>query len=126
MSELTLTKTRLIGGVWEGVLTGVAGDESPQIAVTHFGENISGVSVTKDHDQWFVRVPVPLERIADGVQTFVISDAATGAVLNDFAFYAGDALAEDIRAEVDLLRAELDMLKQAFRRHCLEVAMADG
>jgi hypothetical protein len=29
-------------------------------------------------------------------------------------------LAEDIRAEMDLLRAELDLLKQAFRRHCVE------
>jgi hypothetical protein len=27
---------------------------------------------------------------------------------------------DDLRAEVDLLRAELDMLKRAFRRHCLE------
>ncbi len=25
-------------------------------------------------------------------------------------------------AEVDLLRSELDMLKRAFRRHCLETA----
>jgi hypothetical protein len=25
-----------------------------------------------------------------------------------------------LRAEVDLLRAELDMLKRAFRRHCVE------
>ena len=33
---------------------------------------------------------------------------------------AGEALAHDIRAEIDLLRAELDMLKRAFRRHCLE------
>jgi hypothetical protein len=29
---------------------------------------------------------------------------------------------DDLRAEVDLLRAELDMLKRAFRRHCLETA----
>jgi hypothetical protein len=29
-------------------------------------------------------------------------------------------LDEDIRAEVDLLRAELDLLKRAFRRHCSE------
>ena len=33
---------------------------------------------------------------------------------------AGEALGDDIRAEVALLRAELDMLKRAFRRHCLE------
>jgi hypothetical protein len=32
---------------------------------------------------------------------------------------SGDALA-DLTAEVALLRAELDQLRQAFRRHCLE------
>jgi hypothetical protein len=47
---------------------------------------------------------------------------ATDAVLASFAFLAGDALSEDIRAEMDLLRDELDMLKRAFRRHCVETA----
>ena len=32
----------------------------------------------------------------------------------------GVAMEDDVRAEIDLLRAELDMLKRAFRRHCLE------
>ena len=35
---------------------------------------------------------------------------------------AGEAVSDDLRAEVELLRAELDMLKRAFRRHCLETA----
>lgn len=126
MSELTLTKTRMISGVWEGVLTGVVGDTAPNLKVTHFGEAIADVTVAQEAGQWFVRVPVPIDRVADGVQTFVITDVATDTVLNSFALFAGEALAEDIRAEMDLLRAELDMLKQAFRRHCLEVAMADG
>jgi hypothetical protein len=126
MSELTLTKTRLIGGVWEGVLTGVIGEDAPDLKVTHFGEEITGVTIDNENDQWFVRVAIPVTHVADGMQTFLIREAGSDAVLNSFALYAGDALAEDIRAEVDLLRAELDMLKQAFRRHCLEVAMADG
>ena len=41
-------------------------------------------------------------------------------ILGDFTLMAGDAVADDLRAEVELLRAELDMLKRAFRRHCLE------
>ena len=126
MSELTLTKTRMISGVWEGVLTGVVGTDAPDLKVTHFGNPVPDVSVLQESGNWFVRIPVPRESVADGMQTFVITDTATDTVLNSFALYAGDALAEDIRAEMDLLRAELDMLKQAFRRHCLEVAMADG
>jgi hypothetical protein len=37
-----------------------------------------------------------------------------------FAIVTGEPLDDDIRAELDLLRAELEMLKRAFRRHCLE------
>jgi hypothetical protein len=43
-------------------------------------------------------------------------------LLGSFSIVAGDALAEDIRAELSLLRAELDMLKKAFRRHCVETS----
>jgi len=67
-----------------------------------------------------VKVPVPASAISDGVQTFVISDGDTGDVLNTFSILAGDAIGEDMRAEMDLLRAELDLLKRAFRRHCVE------
>ena len=54
--------------------------------------------------------------IADGVQTFLISDKRSGETLDSFALMSGDALSYDIRAEMALLREELDMLKRAFRR----------
>ena len=50
----------------------------------------------------------------------MIRDRKEDVVLGSFSIVAGDALAEDIRAELTLLRAELDMLKKAFRRHCVE------
>ena len=120
MSELALTKTSLIAGIWQGVLSGQTGADAPQLRVTHLDQAVDGVEVLAEADSWTVRVPIPAALIADGVQSFVIADARTGAVLNSFAVVAGDALAEDIRAELDLLRAELDMLKRAFRRHCVE------
>ena len=55
-----------------------------------------------------------------GVVRQVIERAANGETLGHVTLIAGDPLAEDLLAEVDLLRAELDMLKRAFRRHCLE------
>ena len=64
----------------------------------------------------------PRALISDGLQSFVISNPDTGETLESFAILAGDALADDIRAEIGLLRAELDMLKRAFRRHCAETA----
>jgi len=125
MSDWTLTKTRLFEGVWEGVLVGGApGAAPPEIEVTHQQEPLAGVEVTArpDCDGFGLRVPVPADRIADGVQTFVIRDSASGSVLDSFALVAGDALACDLRAEISLLREELDLLKRAFRRHCNETA----
>lgn len=49
-------------------------------------------------------------------------ETTQGQALGDFSIIAGDAAGEDIRAEMALLRAELDMLKRSFRRHCRETA----
>lgn len=117
---LTLTKTRLVAGVWEGVLTGVEGDAAPALSYHLKDEALEGLTVAQEGTQWLVRAPVPADRLSDGVQTFVISEAASGDVLGTFALLSGEALAEDIRAEMDLLRDELDLLKRAFRRHCVE------
>ena len=121
MAYLQLTKTRIQAGVWEGVLTGA--ETLPEIAVSHLSQPVAGVSVKEDPDnpgQYFVRVPIPAELLSDGVQTFVISDRATEERLASFAIITGQPMDADFRAEMDLLRAELDMLKRAFRRHCVE------
>jgi hypothetical protein len=123
-ADLTLTKTRIQAGVWEGVLTST-GEAVPQIAVTHLDQPVHSVSVSPlpgDPRAWAVRVAIPPDLLSEGVQTLVISDKANGARLSSFAIIAGEPLEDDIRAEVDLLRAELDMLKKAFRRHCVETA----
>ncbi len=124
MSQLTLTATRLFEGVWEGVLivSEADGNYQPEVEATHLGKPLEGVSVSEDATQgfWTVRVPVPVAALSDGVQTFLISDQRTGQKLNSFTILAGEPLSDDIRIEMDLLRAELDMLKKAFRRHCLE------
>ncbi len=123
MSDVTLTKTRLFEGVWEGVLTyDGAGNYQPSIEVTHLQKPVPGVEVTEKPEEslWVVRVPIPAELISDGVQTFLIRDTRADRVLDSFALMSGDTLSHDIRVEVTLLREELDMLKRAFRRHCLE------
>ena len=123
MSDWTLTKTRLFEGVWEGVLASAGPDATaPEIEVTHLQQPLDGVEMTARpaSTDWVLRVPIPADRIADGVQTFVIRDRRTGTVLDSFTLVAGDALAHDLRAEITLLREELDLLKRAFRRHCVE------
>jgi len=124
MSDWTLTKNRLFEGIWEGGLTrdGGAGETPPKIDVTFLGNTVGGVQFKEDvaNDRWVMRIPIPTEAIADGVQTFLIADSVTGTLLDKITLISGEVLADDIRAELDLLRAELDLLKRAFRRHCIE------
>lgn len=123
MSELTLTKTRIRAGIWEGVLTGAP--TVPQIEVRLLDQPLPGVTLTAVEGRpgnWALRVPVPLSALNEGVQTFLINDKASGETLSHFTIVTGVAMEDDLRAEIDLLRAELDMLKRAFRRHCVETA----
>ncbi len=119
-SEITLTPQRLFEGVWTAIITG-AKDE-PDLGVTHLEKPIHGATLTKTETkgQWELKVPVPVEAICDGVQTFLVMDKKADEVVGSFSLISGEALGDDIRAEMDLLRAEFDMLKRAFRRHCLE------
>lgn len=123
MSDITLTKTRIRAGIWEGILAG--SPAMPSLDVVHLEKTIPGVTVTAVPERpgdWLVKVPVPVEALSEGVQTFLIRDTGTGEKLQHFTIITGVAMEDDLRAEIDLLRAELDMLKRAFRRHCLETA----
>lgn len=126
MSEFTVTKTRIQAGIWEGVIMATGKpDLDPEIEVTHLEQPVQSIAVTpdsKDKAVWHLRIAIPPELLSDGVQVFVISDKETGEKLNTFSVLTGEPLEDDIRAEVELLRAELDMLKRAFRRHCLETS----
>ncbi|SIT86153.1 hypothetical protein SAMN05421665_2238 [Yoonia rosea] len=120
MATAHFINTRIKAGVWHGDLTG-AGQEHPILQVTHLGQALSEVNYTYNaaHDVWHVAVPIPAAMIADGVQTFLITDQ-TGTTLDSFTLVAGAPLADDLRTEIAALRAELEVLKQAFRAHCAE------
>ena len=123
MTEAKLFCTRIRAGIWEGVITGQT--SAPHLEVIHLEVSLDGVQVAAvagHPGQWAVQVPIPVQALNDGVQTFVIRDLDTGAKLAHFTVITGGALDDDIRAEIDLLRAELDLLKRAFRRHCVETA----
>lgn len=122
MSDLQITETRMRFGVWEGIVRGADDQSEPALRVTFQDTPVADVTLRKHADggAWTVCVPVPKEAICDGVQTILITDPSDDRKLADFTLVGGDVLTDDIRAEVELLRAELDMLKRAFRRHCLE------
>jgi hypothetical protein len=119
-----LIETRIRAGHWEGVLQGAP--VRPQLRVVHLERDVQGIAlepVPERAGDWAVRVPIPVETLSDGVQTYLIQDSTTGERLGHFTIAAGALLDDDIRAEVDLLRAELDLLKRAFRRHCVETGV---
>ncbi len=121
MIETRLTKTRIRGGLWEGVLSGA--EAKPELEVILLERVIPGVTVEAVPDrmgEWAVRVPIPADALSEGVQTFLIREVRANEALAHFTIITGVAMEDDMRAEVDLLRQELDMLKRAFRRHCLE------
>jgi hypothetical protein len=122
MSSYSLTKTRFKDGIWEGLLIAQEAGAPPEVSVRLRDRDVTGVTViqTGKETEFVLRIPVPIEAVGDGVQTFLISDMTDDSDLGSFSLIAGEVLDDDIRTEVDLLRAELDMLKRAFRRHCLE------
>jgi hypothetical protein len=117
---LSLTQTRIASGVWEGVLAGVVGDV-PAVQALHGDRALDGVEVTPlpgKSGRHAVRVPIPAQILTEGVQTVLMQVGDT--VLAQFSLIAGAQPDDDLRAEISLLRAELDLLKRAFRRHCAE------
>jgi hypothetical protein len=109
---------RIAGGVWEAVVT--AG-EAPVIEVLHAGRAVEGVTVEPlpgAAGRFALRVPIPAWALNEGVQSFVVQSG--GERLAVITLVAGQPLDEDIRAELSLVRAELDLLKRAFQRHVRE------
>ncbi|UWQ91790.1 hypothetical protein QEZ52_19445 [Aliisedimentitalea scapharcae] len=123
MTDLTLTKIRFRNGKWEGRLEGTQDTGvKPSVRVTCLDRPVETVTLEDGETgkTWKLTITIPSEAIADGVQTFLIFDTDTDTKLGTFNLIGGDPAADDLLAEISLLRAELDMLKRAFRRHCLE------
>ena len=118
MAGPTLTQTRIANGTWEGLLTGACA--APRIEALHDGAALPGVEVVALPEGHAVRVPLPGAILSEGVQVVLLR--LDGEVLSRITLIAGLPPDEDLRAEVGLLRAELDLLKRAFRRHCAETS----
>ena len=123
-AKFRLTKKQILGGHYEGLLKSSSkGQSTPELEMIHQGNVVSSVSVepvNSDGDAWLVRAEIPIEYLIDGVQTFLFVFAGRADILDRFSMITGEPVEDDLRGEIDLLRAELDMLKRAFRRHCID------
>ena len=114
----------LKGGVWEGRLA--AGERPTRVALTLNGRTVARAGVEPDGTGvWRIRAPLPAETLGGGIQTYIlIADDGEGMEgprpgawrLGHLALLAGEALDLDLRAEIVLLRAEVDLLKRELRR----------
>ena len=124
MSDFTLTKARIQAGVYEGILETTSDNAVlPNLAGVFLEQDVGELTLNEDPtlaQTWHLKFYIPADVLTDGVQTFLIIDKATSETLDSFTIITGEPLNDDLQAEIELLRAELDMLKKAFRRHCLE------
>lgn len=113
---MVLEETQIRAGKWEGILTGFEGVNPPSL-VAYCGDRKIGDPSLLPHENgvWVVQLEIPAETINTGTQTYVIEDPQHG-ILASFQVTSGTSADDDIASEVRLLRAELDMLKRAFRR----------
>ncbi|MFP4044012.1 MAG: hypothetical protein ACLFTP_05520 [Rhodosalinus sp.] len=118
--SLSVTRTRFAAGIWEGEVRG-AGERRPPVEVIYAEQPVPDVSLSADESgRWRLRFVVPVEAVSEGVHTLLIRSAETGETLDSLTMLAGDPMDGDLRGEVALLRAELELLKRAFRRHVRE------
>lgn len=101
-------------GQWQGR---VAAEAAPSVALTLNGEPLPAPTVAAAGDGlWSVSFPIPPAALSQGVHSFVLSDTATGARLATPAMLTGLPVEDDLRAEIALLRSELELVKRALRR----------
>jgi len=116
MTELILTTSQIRNGIWHGQITGST--TAPQIRLRCADIPCPTPDISQTDTGWHIKARIPIEAVSEGIQAFTLIDAATDTQIGAFTLTTGEALADDLRAEVAQLRAELDQLKQAFRRHC--------
>lgn len=117
-----LVRSGVRQGVWTGKLKlAKPVDEAPALAILHRGRKLATADIAREDEDrriWQVRFRIPDEAMTEGLETITITDEATGLALDHLSIAMGEVIEQNLVAEVSLLRAELDLLKRAFRRHC--------
>ena len=107
-------------GTWE---VEIAAASVPALEIhTDLGDQLAPEILSEDDGTIRVRFAVPPGLLGDGIQTLVLLEPTSGTVLDALQITAGEVPDDDMRAEMALLRAEIDLLKKAFRRHCAETS----
>lgn len=122
----------LKSGIWQGLLRR---DSAPgRLVLVHLGERVGEARVTAESDDsWRIAAAIPAQKLSDGVQSFLLLEdegqegdpPQPGALhLASLNIVAGRPLEEDLRAEINLLRSELDLVKRELRRLAVPASAA--
>ena len=114
----------LKSGIWQGLLQRPVAPG--RLVLVHLGARVGEARVTAQEDGvWRVAAVIPAQRLSDGVQTFLLlEDRGTeGEALHPGALHlaslhivAGQPIDEDLWAELNLMRSEIDLLKRELRK----------
>ena len=117
------TQVSLHNGLYTAHLSlpGIPADTPPDLALQYLGEDLPDAHLVHlSDDKWRLEVPIPSNLLSDGVHTLLLVKDQGTDLLHSHVIASGTALSQDMRAELALMRAELDLLKRAFRRKLAE------
>jgi len=116
MAKAQIVNSRLQAGQWKADLLG-HGSTAPDLVVVFGNQTQPPIDQTYEpaRDIWHLHLPLPAGMVTDGIHTCLLQTTA-GETLFQLTLSAGEVLADDLRAQIGLLRAELELLKSAFRK----------
>ncbi|CTQ32604.1 hypothetical protein [Jannaschia rubra] len=114
MTAWTLNRITVASGVYRGLLTGEG--EPPALEMAMGDEVLGNLTASAAEGGWQVEGEMGPAPLTDGTWTVAIR-TPEGDMLDSVTIVTGLGAPEDMRAELDALRAEVGILKTAFRRH---------
>lgn len=112
-----LHRVSITGGLYRGLLTGTG--EPPALEMVLGEQSLGNLTPSPAEGGWQVEGELGTAPLTDGAQSVVIR-TGEGDILDVVTVVTGLGAPEDLRAELGALRAELAILKAAFRRHVHE------
>ena len=99
-----------------GLLTAEDSDTFPSFSVELNGAVVEGtrVSAGPSDREWVIDIPIPNHGLGMAFIPLIFVEG-NSAPVGSFCISAGRAMEYDLKAEVALLREELEILKRAFR-----------
>lgn len=96
-------------------------DSPPALDLRLRDRSLDGLEIAHMRNEiWHVALDLPDDILTEGVQALLLTAQDGTQILHSYPIASGVTLSEDLVTEVALLRAELDLLKRAFRRKLTE------